>query len=127
MNQKDDIDNRETGRNRSWALNIVASVPLMPMALLLVINAEYLSQLWDNLPPRIGQLPCGWVVLATIAALVILTRVVLWLANAINWLPGTILLAAVAFVLMLVALFMFLLGPAAFQVLRNEAVRQLFG
>ena len=111
----------------SWVLTVVASLPLLLMLLLLMINADYVSQLWADLPPRIGPVPCGWVVLSIFAALVIITRFVLWVAFKITWLPGRIIWVTIAVFLILGASLIVLLGPAVFQVLRTEALRQVVG
>ena len=49
------------GRLSGW---IVSLLPIFLAFVLLGINADYMSQLWVDLPPRIGPIPCGWIVIA---------------------------------------------------------------
>ncbi len=49
------------GRLSGW---IVSLLPIFLAFILLGINADYMSQLWADLPPRIGPIPCGWIVIA---------------------------------------------------------------
>ncbi len=48
------------GRLSGW---IVSLLPIFLAFILLGINADYMSQLWIDLPPRIGSIPCGWIVI----------------------------------------------------------------
>jgi tight adherence protein B len=49
------------GRLSGW---IVSLLPIFLAFILLGINADYMSQLWVDLPPRVGPIPCGWIVIA---------------------------------------------------------------
>lgn len=49
------------GRLSGW---IVSLLPIFLAFVLLGINADYMSQLWVDLPPRVGPIPCGWIVIA---------------------------------------------------------------
>jgi tight adherence protein B len=49
------------GRLSGW---IVSLLPIFLAFALLGINADYMSQLWVDLPPRVGPIPCGWIVIA---------------------------------------------------------------
>ena len=49
------------GRLSGW---IVSLLPIFLAFVLLGINADYMSQLWVDLPPRVGPVPCGWIVIA---------------------------------------------------------------
>jgi tight adherence protein B len=48
------------GRLSGW---IVSLLPIFLAFVLLGINADYMSQLWVRLPPMIGPIPCGWIVI----------------------------------------------------------------
>jgi len=48
------------GRLSGW---IISLLPIFLAFVLLAINADYMSQLWVNEPPRIGPVPCGWLVI----------------------------------------------------------------
>jgi tight adherence protein B len=48
------------GRLSGW---IVSLLPIFLAFALLGINADYMSQLWIDLPPRVGPIPCGWIVI----------------------------------------------------------------
>lgn len=48
------------GRMSGW---IVSLLPIFLAFALLGINADYMSQLWVDLPPRVGPIPCGWIVI----------------------------------------------------------------
>ncbi len=49
------------GRLSGW---IVSLLPIFLAFVLLGINADYMSQLWVDLPPKVGPIPCGWIVIA---------------------------------------------------------------
>jgi tight adherence protein B len=48
------------GRLSGW---IISLLPIGLAFILLTINADYMSQLWVDLPPRVGPVPCGWLVI----------------------------------------------------------------
>jgi tight adherence protein B len=48
------------GRLSGW---IVSLLPIFLAVILMGINADYMSQLWVDLPPRVGPIPCGWIVI----------------------------------------------------------------
>lgn len=48
------------GRLSGW---IISLLPIGLAFILLAINADYMSQLWVDLPPRVGPVPCGWLVI----------------------------------------------------------------
>ena len=48
------------GRLSGW---IVSLLPIFLAFALLGINPDYMSQLWIDLPPRVGPIPCGWIVI----------------------------------------------------------------
>ena len=49
------------GRLSGW---IVSLLPIFLAFVLLGINADYMSQLWADLPPKVFSIPCGWFVIA---------------------------------------------------------------
>jgi len=48
------------GRMSGW---IVSLLPIFLAFALVGINEDYMSQLWVDLPPRVGPIPCGWIVI----------------------------------------------------------------
>jgi tight adherence protein B len=48
------------GRLSGW---IISLLPLALAFILLLINGSYMSQLWVRLPPMVGPIPCGWIVI----------------------------------------------------------------
>jgi tight adherence protein B len=46
------------GRLSGW---IISMLPIFLALVLMGINADYMSQLWVDLPPRVGPVPCGWI------------------------------------------------------------------
>ena len=119
----------DTNRNKGfvWSLTFLALIPFILFALLSIINFEYVKEVLVREAPLVGVIPCGWIVLAIIAFLIILTRIVLWLATIFTWKPAQFGMGFIAVLLILLSCFLVLIGPAMFQVLRTEAMRSLTG
>jgi hypothetical protein len=124
MNDRNEGEKRKHG-NRS--LTLFALTPVALILLLSIINFDYVSELLAREAPYIYGIPCGWIVLLTIGLLILLTHFVLWLATLIAWLPGRLLIRIIAALLIVIAVFIVLLAPAAFVILRNEALQGVFG
>lgn len=109
------INEAKTRSIISW---LFVLVPFILMGFLLLANGRYMLPLFALQAPWVimGLLPCGWIVLLGIVALVLGARAVLNWADSVSVMVWQWLLRATAVTFVLVALVLVTIMPAIFLI-----------
>ena len=112
------VDEQKTRSIISW---LIASVPLIMMGLLLLVNGRYISALFVRQPPWlvVGLLPCGWLVVLGIVTLVLGARALLQWADGVVSFVWKWVIRGTAVALVLIALVLVTIAPALFLISNN--------